>query len=401
MNKKSLGIMKNTLLSVTALVVMNGVQQLLIYPYLTRQMGAAAFGDILVVLGIIAIIAPALGQAVNNSRIVAQQKYECSNGDADTTILLFLIPGTAVGVWFCRSYFSSAAGLVLAALLLVFTALKNYSDVQYRLTLNYNRYFFYYLSISLGYVIGALTYNFIHSWVITLLIGEVCGFLFVTITGTIYRQPLHRTANFQRFFKDSLILFASYLLYNGVLNLDRVLLKYLMNSETVTVFYVASLIGKMIAMLVGPLNSIAISYLCKRERPLDRKAFGAMIAAALGVGLVFYFGTCIVTPVFAKIAYPQIAEQVCAYAPLANLSQILCFVGSFLLTVVLTLTGNRWQMIVQSFYAVAFLVCSVLFCHLWGFGGFIAGILLANLLRLVFTITIGLHFAGKNQKAGV
>ena len=205
--------MKNTLLSVTALVVMNGVQQLLIYPYLTRQMGAAAFGNILVVLGIIAIIAPALGQAVNNSRIVAQQKYECSNGDADTTILLFLIPGTAVGVWFCRSYFSSAEGLVLAALLLVFTALKNYSDVQYRLTLNYNRYFFYYLSISLGYVIGALTYNFIHSWVITLLIGEVCGFLFVTITGTIYRQPLHRTANFQRFFKDSLILFASYLLY--------------------------------------------------------------------------------------------------------------------------------------------------------------------------------------------
>lgn len=54
--------MKNTLLSVTALVVMNGVQQLLIYPYLTRQMGAAAFGDILVVLGIIAIIAPALGR---------------------------------------------------------------------------------------------------------------------------------------------------------------------------------------------------------------------------------------------------------------------------------------------------------------------------------------------------
>ena len=155
MNKKSLGIMKNTLLSVTALVVMNGVQQLLIYPYLTRQMGAAAFGNILVVLGIIAIIAPALGQAVNNSRIVAQQKYECSNGDADTTILLFLIPGTAVGVWFCRSYFSSAEGLVLAALLLVFTALKNYSDVQYRLTLNYNRYFFYYLSICLLYTSDA------------------------------------------------------------------------------------------------------------------------------------------------------------------------------------------------------------------------------------------------------
>ena len=155
------------------------------------------------------------------------------------------------------------------------------------------------------------------------------------------------------------------------------------------IVYFGAIIGTIVVIILDNRN------------PVKTMAWILILMFLPIVGLVFYFGTCIVTPVFAKIAYPQIAEQVCAYAPLANLSQILCFVGSFLLTVVLTLTGNRWQMIVQSFYAVAFLVCSVLFCHLWGFGGFIAGILLANLLRLVFTITIGLHFAGKNQKAGV
>lgn len=397
MNKKSLGLIKNTILSVSALVLMNGVQQFLVYPYLTGRLGAAAFGDVLVVLGIIAISAPALGQAVNNIRIVAQQKYPCTNGDADLTLVLLLIPATAVSVWCFRSYFSTAVALAPAGVLLVFTALKNYSDVEYRLTLNYTRYFLYYLSISLGYLVGAVSYALTNSWVVTLLLGEVAGFLFVAVTGTIYRKPFRRSSHFGRFFKDSSILFCSYLLYNGVLNLDRVLLKYLIDSETVTVYYVASLIGKMIAMLVGPLNSIAISYLCKREKALDRKMFFVLLGGALAVGAVFYLGTCIVTPIFARLVYPDIAAQVIRYAPMANLSQIVCFSGSFLLTVVLTVADNRWQITIQSLYAAAFLLCSVGLCRIGGFGGFILGLLLANLFRLVLTVGVGLHFTGKRN----
>lgn len=395
---KKLGLFKNTILSITALIIMNGVQQLLIYPYLTKQMGTAAFGNVLVVLGIIAIVAPATGQAVNNTRIVAQKKYDCSNGDANVSLLLLLIPGIAVSACFLNNYFSSTISLLFAIVLLIFTALKNYSDVEYRLNLNYVNYFWYYCAISLGYVVGTAAYSLFHSWILTLLIGEISGFAFVAVTGSIYRNPFKRSANFTRFLKDSILLYASYLLYNGVLNLDRVLLKYMVDSETVTIFYVSSLMGKMIALLVGPLNSIAISYLCKREKSMDIKFFGILVGGAVGVGFIFYLGTCIVTPVFAYLAYFEIYKPVVQFAPIANLSQIICFSGSFLLTVVLTMTSNRWQIIIQSIYAILFLVLSVTLCYLNGFTGFLWGLVLANTVRFILTVTVGFHAVMKVRK---
>lgn len=380
------------------MIIMNGVQQLLIYPYLTKQMGTAAFGNVLVVLGIIAIVAPATGQAVNNTRIVAQKKYDCSNGDANVSLLLLLIPGIAVSACFLNNYFSSTISLLFAIVLLIFTALKNYSDVEYRLNLNYVNYFWYYCAISLGYVVGTAAYSLFHSWILTLLIGEISGFAFVAVTGSIYRNPFKRSANFTRFLKDSILLYASYLLYNGVLNLDRVLLKYMVDSETVTIFYVSSLMGKMIALLVGPLNSIAISYLCKREKSMDIKFFGILVGGAVGVGFIFYLGTCIVTPVFAYLAYFEIYKPVVQFAPIANLSQIICFSGSFLLTVVLTMTSNRWQIIIQSIYAILFLVLSVTLCYLNGFTGFLWGLVLANTVRFILTVTVGFHAVMKVRK---
>lgn len=70
--------MKNTLLSVTALVVMNGVQQLLIYPYLTRQMGAAAFGDTWLCWALSPLLPRRWGRRVNNSRIVARKNMNAA-----------------------------------------------------------------------------------------------------------------------------------------------------------------------------------------------------------------------------------------------------------------------------------------------------------------------------------
>ena len=381
--------MTNTLLSVSALVIMNGVQQLLIYPSLTKQMGTDAFGNVLVILGIIAIVAPATGQSVNNMRIVVQNRYECKNGDANITIAMLYLPGAMCCVFFLREYFNDILTTVLLLLLIFFTALKNYSDVEYRLNLNYKRYFCYYCAISLGYVMGLGVYVLSHSWLLTMLIGEVSGFAYVFVTGTIYREPFERSQNFKRFFRDSLLLYTSYLLYNGVLNLDRVLLKYMLDSETVTIYYVASLMGKTIALLVGPLNSIAISYLCKRKSGIDLKLFALLVTGTIVVSSGFYVASCIITPIFADIAYHEIYSTVVQHATIANLSQVICFTASFLLTIVLTVASNRWQMVIQSVYAISFLLLTMTMCAIDGFNGFLWGLVLANCIRLIFTILVG------------
>lgn len=384
--------------SIAALVTMNGVLQLFVYPLLNRQLGEAAFGNVLYVLGIVAVFAPSVGLAANNIRLVESRERRVSNGDS----LLAMLPLLAVsGIIFfavCNGYFAGVADYIMAALLIVLTTLRYYGDVEYRMTLNYKGYFVYYLVLSLGYVIGVLLYPLTKSWLLCFLLGEAAVWLLLVVKGHIYK-PLKRSENTFAVSKKVLVLAASYLLVNMVLNLDRVLLQHLIDSSTVTVYYVASLLGKTAALLVGPLNGVVIGHLTKgKTKPITKKSFTLVSLAVLLVGAVLFAGISIVMPLFVKLLYPDIYTSVLSVSTLANLSQIICFASSLLLTIMLTFCSERWQLVIQLIYAIVFLGLSVLFTNSNGLQGFVTASLAANTLRLVFTVGAGLAILIKKEK---
>lgn len=384
--------------SIAALVTMNGVLQLFVYPLLNRQLGQSAFGNVLYVLGIVAVFAPSVGLAANNIRLVESRERQVSNGDS----LLAMLPLLAVsGVIFfavCNGYFVGVSDYIMAVLLIVLTTLRYYGDVEYRMTLNYKGYFVYYLVLSLGYIIGVLLYPLTKSWLLCFLLGEAAVWLFLVVKGHIYK-PLKRSENTFAVSKKVLVLAASYLLVNMVLNLDRVLLQHLIDSSTVTVYYVASLLGKTAALLVGPLNGVVIGHLTKgKTKPITKKSFTLVSLAVLLVGAVLFAGISIVMPVFVKLLYPDIYISVLSVSTLANLSQIICFASSLLLTIMLTFCSERWQLVIQLIYAIVFLGLSVLFTNSNGLQGFVTASLAANTLRLVFTVGAGLAILIKKGK---
>lgn len=384
--------------SIAALVTMNGVLQLFVYPLLNRQLGEAAFGNVLYVLGIVAVFAPSVGLAANNIRLVESRERQVLNGDS----LLAMLPLLAVsGIIFfavCNGYFGGVSDYIMAALLIVLTTLRYYGDVEYRMTLNYKGYFVYYLVLSFGYIAGVLLYPLTKSWLLCFLLGEAAVWLLLVVKGHIYK-PLKRSENTPAVSKKVLVLAASYLLVNMVLNLDRVLLQHLIDSSTVTVYYVASLLGKTAALLVGPLNGVVIGHLTKgKTKPITKKSFSLVSGAVLLVGAVLFAGISIVMPVFVKLLYPDIYLDVLSVSTLANLSQIICFASSLLLTIMLTFCSERWQFAIQLVYAVVFLGLSVLFTNKNGLQGFVTASLVANTLRLVFTVGAGLLILVKKEK---
>ncbi|MBR4050186.1 MAG: hypothetical protein IKK09_06785 [Clostridia bacterium] len=384
--------------SIAALVTMNGVLQLFVYPLLNRHLGEAAFGNVLYVLGIVAVFAPSVGLAANNIRLVESRERQVLNGDS----LLAMLPLLAVsGIIFfavCNGYFVGVSDYIMAALLIVLTTLRYYGDVEYRMTLNYKGYFVYYLVLSFGYVIGALLYPLTKSWLLCFLLGEATVWLLLVVKGHIYK-PLKKSENTVAVSRKVLVLAASYLLVNMVLNLDRVLLQHLIDSSTVTVYYVASLLGKTAALLVGPLNGVVIGHLTKgKTKPITKKSFAIVSGAVLLVGAVLFAGISIVMPLFVKLLYPDIYLDVLSVSTLANLSQIICFASSLLLTIMLTFCSERWQFAIQLVYAVIFLGLSVLFTNSNGLQGFVIASLAANTLRLVFTVGAGLAILVKKEK---
>ena len=73
-----------------------------------------------------------------------------------------------------------------------------------------------------------------------------------------------------------------------------------------------------------------------------------------------------------------------------NGAQILYFLTTLLLVIVLTMCEEKWQLIIQSSYTVLFIIFSIAATAGAGFEGFALAALVSNLLYLVFTVLVGL-----------
>ena len=67
------GIAVNTLYTMGGLLWMNAVLQIVVTPLLNRLMGAEQLGNLLYITGLVAIICPSVGQALNTSRLVVRR----------------------------------------------------------------------------------------------------------------------------------------------------------------------------------------------------------------------------------------------------------------------------------------------------------------------------------------
>ena len=380
--------------SLAAMLLLNGMIQIVIYPFLQRRLGVAGYGDMLYQVSMATILGAGMGLAVNNYRLLHQADKGLQNGDYLLSLALLLGAGCVpLALLLGVGPVQTAACLLLALCI----GLRYYSDVAYRLTLDYKAYFLYYLILSVGYLAGLALWPLLKSWISVLLLGEAACVAFCMLRGGIYK-PLNRSAQPWITVRSILPLASSYLLYNAVVQMDRVLLRHLLGSEAVGVYYVASLLGKIIALLVGPINSVLLSYLSKMKQGLSEKTALKLLAGILAVSVLFFGMIAVAAPFVTRMLYPDID---CASLLLrANLGQILCFTGSLLLTILLTLAPSRWQLISQGLYAVLFIAMGIWGANANGLDGFVNGTLWANILRCAAAALLLVIFARKG-KAGV
>lgn len=129
--------------SMMGLIVMNGVIQLVLYPFFNRQLGADQFGVVLTLISLVAIMGSTFGTAANYSRMVTSMKEHDSNGDYNIFLCMIAVLSvlvSAAGLLWLKQF--SVIVWIGYLALMIFTVLRYYSDVEFRLNLNYKRYFF-------------------------------------------------------------------------------------------------------------------------------------------------------------------------------------------------------------------------------------------------------------------
>ena len=400
LKKENLSKFYDLCMSVGSIVVFNMVIQLFIYPFIADKLGNEGFGQVRSMMALITITSCTLGVAANYSRMMTEKKYSPSNSNYIYILLGGSLVCIAIGIaYMCGLGAFSPIGAILFAVLIILTAFRYYSDVDFKLKTDFFGYMIFYVSIAAGYSAGILVYMLTNQWFVSFIVGEVVGILFVILRGSIYKKPFAKPdASFPMVAKSMSYLLSSTLMENLTLNADGIVLVAFCGEEAVAIFYVASLLGKVIAMLSTPLNSLIISYLAKSNMRLNGK-FWTVVSLVVAVLGVLAFAACrVASPIYIGIFYPNLTETTLPMLSAAILGQVFYFISGILLIVLLHFDGEKNQFIMNAAYCAEYFILVTAFTATQGLAGFVWGTLIANAIRFFGVIALGFVSALKASK---
>lgn len=389
--EKIKGITGDLIYSVLGLVAMNGVIQLVLYPFFNSSLGSEQFGNVLTMISLVSIMGSTFGTAANYSRMVSHTKGVDSNGDYN--VFLLIIAVASVGVSIVGVLWLGEGGIVYFIgyyLLMVVTVMRYYGDVEFRLNVNYKRFLIYYLLISAGYLIGIACFKFTASWILAMLVGEMLAVGYVIITGSIFRKPfLKPSKNFKTNFVSFALLSGTELIATLILNADRIMLQAFAGGTAVTVFYAATLIGKMVSLVSMPLNGVIIGHLARYDGKLKDSTFVKLCGGSILLSLVLNVLCVGVSYVFVGIMYADIFEMVKPYFWLANLGQVFYFVSNTLTVILLRFTDEKYQLYINLIYLAVFAVLAVPMTYVWQLWGMAWALVIVNLIKILVVAIVG------------
>ena len=366
------------------MVVLNATIQFILYPRLHAATNDGVFGDMLTLLSVISIIASSFGSAANYSRMLASAKNKAYSSDYLNYLLftgLFCIP-TLLIVLYTLGIFSIRTAVLYSILLLV-SLLRYYCDVEYRLRLDYRKYFLYYFFISLGYAVGLYVFQKSEQWYDVLIVGEVSALLFAAFTSPVFKGYSVSKSEYFRINRAGWMqLSFSNLIATVVLNADRIMIRYLLGGEAVTVFYVATLLGKVISMISTPLNGVIIGYITKYKEQINKRAIllaGLISLIAVPIlGLLCVLGTKLVIPIF----YPSVLDNNNIIIFLACPGQVLYFISNTLMVFILKIYNEKMALWISLGYGVLFFAVAIPMTICFDLVGMAGTLLIVNTIKM-------------------
>ena len=403
-NKKTVfTIASDLIFSVAGLMLMNGTLQLLIYSLLRKWVGNEAFGDYQSIIAVVSIMGTTFGVAANYSRMVRARDKKDTNGDYNiflsviSVICIFVSAGTLI---IYKSF--NVAHFLLLTILMVATVLRYYGDVNYRIKLNYKGFFIYYAIITAGYCLGLIVFRYItEQWMLIFILGELAAVVFVTFHGDIFKGKnlLTRSDEFKDSMKSVGILSATNILSSIAQQADKIILGLAINGEAVTIFYVATLLGKVVSLLTTPLNGVLIGYLTKYEGKVTKKMIAAFATALLGIGIIAMFACYIASLILIKILHPEVFNDAKPYFFLANAGQVFYFIANCLMTVILRVASEKYQMYINIIYIIIFAATVIPLTITMGIWGMTIALLITNAAKFAMTAIVG--FAKTESKVQI
>lgn len=376
--------------NILASVILNIAAQIIAYPYVSKLTTISEFGTVLLIMGIVNVIGVSLGNSLNNTRILMQSEYENENNKGDFNIIFLILSFITIILMFIVSFFlydGFTNNLVYVVVISSLVLFRAYYSVDFRINLNYKRVLNTSLFTFLGYIIGVLTAHFTQMWIMVFLFGELFACIYILLNAKLIRESFKVTNLFGEIFKKYIYILLAAILSSLMMYMDRFLLSSFLELKYVSIFMVATFLGKTASVIIGPIASVLLSYYVKVEGLTFQTFYKRFIIYIMLVIFVF-LGITIFGESVIQILYPSIFEYAITYFNLANIGVMVYILGNLIQPTVLSYCHIKWNLIIQISHTFIYIIASIYSIMNYGLIGFCYAIILANIIRALLMVCV-------------
>lgn len=396
---KKVFIMDSVKTIIGTLLIALGLQ-FLAYPIINQRVGNEAFGSILTIYTIITITSVVLGNTLNNIRLINMNLYKSNHYYWKFVLILLisiLIESIALIVVFLYFFNLNTIDIIFLILLNILMCLRIYLNVFFRMTLKYNQILYIALIQFLGLLIGLLLYYLTQNWIVCFITSE----LFATIYTLVKLRGLTIGAyqsEDNNVVKDYVMLLSTNSLNNLNLYLDRLILLPIIGGTAVTISFLSTFIGKMLATFLYPINNVVLSHISVNESDNIKKQYlktNLFAIAALCLVMIICYP---ITIIIVSLLYNIDSSLYSKFIILGNIGVLFNAVSIMIQTLNTKHASITLQANYMTFHTITFIFITILMTIAFGLNGFFWTTLFSNIIKYVILNIIGLKSKFINKK---
>ncbi|MEC5338007.1 lipopolysaccharide biosynthesis protein [Enterococcus sp. DIV0385] len=391
----------DVILNIIASLLLTSILQIIVLPVISARVYQDTFGEILTLQGISNAIGVMFGASLNNILLIKANSYDNQSLTATFSRLFrsSIIYATILSFPLLL-FFGKEQGVVIALLMIVYTIgilIRSYLTVYYRLNLEYKKILLHVIITSLGYLLGIVIFFINDEWISIYLIGELFSVLYLFYTIRPKFLIRQKDGIFFQIRKDFSNFFISSMLTNVLLYLDRLLINPILGASDVAVFFAASVVGKLIGIVMQPLSGVILSYISVDITEKPSKVFKYSLGISSGIGILFFSGAYFATPFLLEVLYPDLFLEALPLYVLCNLIAVLNMISTIIQPLSLKFCPTYWQARIQIIYFICFFTLSLTFLYFYGLYGFIIGNIVSQILRLIVIIFVTNYYTQEEK----
>lgn len=380
-------IMLNTLAMGISLIVL----EIFIYPFLAKELSSETYGQMQTIVSLEYLIGATLGQALSTTRLVQQARYnrEGLEGDFSVLALIALPSAVLITLIVCQVYFDDLdiISKILIGLFSISICAENYLEVGFRIELNYKKVLICRFLSCIGYMIGFFIFTFCLYWEFVFLVSFLLQIVYCIKRSKLLQEHKGCTPLFKHTGITYLALNISMCLSKALTYIDKLILYPVLGGYAVSVYFTATLMGKLVLKILEPINNVILSYLAKKT-----KISNNLWRTALLLGLIFcviaYFGCLLISRPVLLLFYPQWTDSAMTLIPITTLILCISALTSILYPFSLKILKMSYQCLINGTCLIVYVIGLLLLVERFDLIGSCFALLISYLIKLIIMLIL-------------